>query len=28
MVDNSVTDASLKELASLEACISVDYARI
>ncbi len=28
MVDNTVTDATLEELASLEACISVDYARI
>ncbi len=28
MVDNTVADATLKKLASLEACISVDYARI
>ncbi len=28
MVDNSVTEATLRELASLEACISVSYARI
>ncbi len=28
MVDNSVTEATLRELAALEACISVSYARI
>ncbi|RUM65489.1 MAG: phosphoglycerate dehydrogenase [Sulfurimonas sp.] len=28
MVDNSVTEATLRELAALDACISVDYARI
>jgi D-3-phosphoglycerate dehydrogenase len=28
MVDNAVADVTLKELASLEACISVNYARI